>query len=438
MQIFLFSLPAVPLAVLLIPMNALLAPFYAAEVGLSLAATGVILLFARVTDVVTDPMIGALTDRTPRRWSRRKLWMLIGAPITMAAAWMLLAPPASVNAVYFFAAAAFIYLGWTMISIPYAAWVADLTKDYHYRSKLAGAREAATVVGILIAASVPAITASFGHGIDRFTMATLAGVLLVLTPICIGGAALGVDEPPAETARSRSSAQTRGYLISLLKNGPFMMFIAAFFAAFFGHGINSSTLVFYTVNYLEAGDLVGYLLFIAFIGVIAGVWPWLLISRRIGRHRAIAISLGSAACLVAGIVSWLGPGDGWIFVGLLTLIGFVSAGFLTLPVAVVADIADYDLYTSSYDRKGALYAIWSLAQKLGPAVAVGVTLPILQQFGFNPTDSGGVGSEYVKYAYCFGPTPFYLLGAYLFWNFPLDQSRQREIAAALHSQDADR
>ena len=43
--------------------------FYTTELGMSLAAIGWILMLARISDIVTDPVIGILSDG-PERWGR--------------------------------------------------------------------------------------------------------------------------------------------------------------------------------------------------------------------------------------------------------------------------------------------------------------------------------------------------------------------------------
>jgi GPH family glycoside/pentoside/hexuronide:cation symporter len=54
------------------PMALFIAPFYTRDLGLSLAAVGTILMLARISDVITDPLIGQLSDRTRTRLGRRK------------------------------------------------------------------------------------------------------------------------------------------------------------------------------------------------------------------------------------------------------------------------------------------------------------------------------------------------------------------------------
>jgi Na+/melibiose symporter-like transporter len=66
-----------PLAVVGYPIAIWLIPHYSGVLGVSLAAVSTMLMLARITDVVTDPLIGEASDsasgcssRRPRAWAR--------------------------------------------------------------------------------------------------------------------------------------------------------------------------------------------------------------------------------------------------------------------------------------------------------------------------------------------------------------------------------
>ena len=63
-----YSGVAVPIAAMAMPIAVYLPPFYGEGLGLSLTVVGVIFTLARVWDVITDPIMGAIADRTKTRW----------------------------------------------------------------------------------------------------------------------------------------------------------------------------------------------------------------------------------------------------------------------------------------------------------------------------------------------------------------------------------
>ncbi|MBP5765130.1 MAG: MFS transporter, partial [Bacteroidales bacterium] len=69
-------------------------PLYFTNIfGLSLVDTAVLMLVARLFDVVTDPVIGSLSDRTQSRWGTYRPWLLWGAvPFGLVFALLLYTP----------------------------------------------------------------------------------------------------------------------------------------------------------------------------------------------------------------------------------------------------------------------------------------------------------------------------------------------------------
>ena len=99
-----YGAPAAPLALAGLPLAVYLPVIYAdsAGFGLSLAVVGLLLALSRISDVVTDPLIGYLSDKWKTRWGRRKPWVLVGTPIFALGMWFLFAPPFEFRDVTFF------------------------------------------------------------------------------------------------------------------------------------------------------------------------------------------------------------------------------------------------------------------------------------------------------------------------------------------------
>ena len=89
-----YAAPATPLALVGLPMAVYLPAIYADAdgFGLALGMVGLIITLSRLTDVITDPIIGFLSDRLKTRWGRRKPFILLGTPIFAAGIWLLFVP----------------------------------------------------------------------------------------------------------------------------------------------------------------------------------------------------------------------------------------------------------------------------------------------------------------------------------------------------------
>ena len=101
---------ALPLAAGFIALQVIVPTFYAQVLGLSLSAVGGILLVARLWDMVTDPVVGYLSDHTPAHWGRRKLWVVGSAPLVALSVWLLFNPGESVGNSYLLLGAMAIYI----------------------------------------------------------------------------------------------------------------------------------------------------------------------------------------------------------------------------------------------------------------------------------------------------------------------------------------
>ncbi|WDI31837.1 MFS transporter [Hyphococcus flavus] len=426
-----YSLPALPLAVMLIPVNAFLPFFYNDVVGISAALVGMILLYSRLLDVITDPLVGWMSDRTRIKFGRRRTWMFIGAPIFVFGAWMMFMPPEGAGAAHLFIATTTVFFGWTCIQIPYQAWGAETITNYDRRAVLSGMRETFTNLGIVGAASIPILAAMFfGHdSIDRFVMAMVGGAVMIAMPLAVLIASTSFPDRPAE---KQISKQPQTGLLSRIRSAeftrPFVLVLISYVCMGLAKGIQNAMTVYYATYVLKQPEVVGYVLFAAFSGVIIGTPLWVALSKTLGKHRSVAASLILAVAILMIFAVPLGPGQGWTFVVIEFFVGLAAAGYLVLPAAVIADAVDYDAVQKGRMRYGLHFASWSLMQKLVHAFAIGLALPVLAFFGFDdPAVSKDSLAPVIRMLYLVAPAPLYIIGAILFWQFPIDRKKHAEI-----------
>jgi GPH family glycoside/pentoside/hexuronide:cation symporter len=423
-----FALPSFSLAFLFVPITSFLPAFYASTLHVDLAVIGLFLLASRSLDVVIDPLIGKWSDNTPERFGRRKFWMWIGTPFIMAGAYFLLMPQVTPSGWYLLFASFAIYLGGSCVGLSYAAWGTEIVETYHGRTRLAAFRETAGLLGSVLAASIPALT--MRHGVDRFTMSILGWMIIILTPITILIAVLAVGKIP--TRKRKADVTWFESILAVWGNRPFRILCGAYFLFSVGGSIVNATLVFYVSNYLGQKEIVGPTFAILPLATVASIPAWLAVSRRIGKHRAIAYSLFASVAIFLVVVPQLRPGQGWWFVGTVAVLAAVSGGYQALPSGIVGDVVDYDTLRHHHVRSGIFWGIWASAQKIAPALGIGLTLPLLKIWGFDPGGQSTVtGLLALKYTFCFGIIPFLLAGAVLLLQFPIDARRHDIIRRRL-------
>jgi Na+/melibiose symporter-like transporter len=393
---------ALPLAALNLPLYLILPTFYAAERGLGLAAVGAALLAARLFDALTDPLIGEASDRLRRRLPR-KLWVLAASPLLVLASWQLFVPAEGVGVGHLLLWTCAAYLAWTAVILPYQAMGAEISDDPNERSRLAGAREAFVLLGILLAAATPTLVQAAGWTGHGATLAALFVGMSLLLPL--GLVLLWTVPEPAQAAPAPGPGLVQGFRL-LGQNRPFARLLAAFVLNGIANGLPATLFLLFVTHGLDRPDAAGPLLLLYFVAGIAGIPLWLKLSYRIGKARAWATAMLSA-CLVFAFVPLLGPGDLTAFALICLLSGLSLGADLALPASIQADIIDADRKAVGRWRSGLFFAVWSMASKLALALAAGIALPLLQLAGFR-TDGANGASALLALALLYAALPVLL------------------------------
>lgn len=427
-QLLAYGLPGLPLAGLGVPLFIFLPAFYAQNRGLSLEAVGVALLLARLWDAVSDPLIGMLSDRIETRFGRRKPWLFAGTPITCLAVYMLFVPPEGAGTLHLFGWSALLYLGWTMVQLPYTAWGAELSGGYHERSRIAGFREGMLVFGTLLAAGMPAIVSAAGGGEDTGTVLTvLALFLIVALPVAITLAAAIMPERPKLAALGHLTPDWRAGAALLFRNKPFLRLILAYLLNGLANGLAATLFVLFVDKGLGLPQETDGFLLIYFLAGILSVPVWLTISHRAGKHRTwIAAMLVNS--VIFALVPLLGPGDYLAFLAICIGTGACLGADLVLPPSMQADVVDVDTAEGGGSRTGLYFALWGMATKLALALAVGIAFPVLAAFGFDANGSNDADALLaLSLLYGAAPVILKLTAISIMRNFPLTATRQAAL-----------
>lgn len=428
-QLALYGFPGLPLAAVTLPVYVHVPTLYAVDLGMGFATVGAVLLAARLWDAVSDPIIGFLSDRTAGRSGSRKPWIAAGALLTAPMAYLLFAPPTNVSSAFLLMVTVLLYLGWTMAVLPYNAWGAELSDDYHHRTTITGWREGAVIAGTILAVSLPFVAGEDAAG----GLGILGSVLLVLVPLAVAAAVLFV--PNGGAPPGGSAATIRQILAAITQNNAFRRLLGAWFLNGIANGLPATLFLLYTGQILDAGDWSGPLLFTYFISAVLGLPVWLSLSRRFGKHRTWSLAMAWACLWFAGAL-FLGPGDVHVFAVICVATGLALGADLALPPSLQADVIDVDRVAGKARHTGAYFALWSMAQKLALALAVGIAFPVLELAGFQAgsavatsTDDGASRSMWVL-AFLYAGLPIVLKGIAItvIWSHPITAERQAELA----------
>lgn len=440
-----YGLIGLPLAAATLPLYVHIPNFYAVDLGLGLAAVGAIMFAMRIWDVVTDPVVGILSDRIGTRFGRRRFWLALGIPVAMIGGWMIFRPPETAGLSYLLVAGLVLHLGWTMVSLPYNAWGAEMTPDYHGRNKITAWREIFVIAGTLVAGGLVA-AASNPEG--RAEALGMVGIFLAVgLPLAALVLFWKVPEPARPTpvrdgqnaaGKSDTPHSWRASMRLIAQNKPFRLLISAWILNGIANGLPATLFILFVSDILAEPDRSGLYLLAYFIVAVLGMPFWVWLSRRIGKHRTWCGAM-IWACGWFALAPFLGAGDGHLYLALCIGTGLALGADLALPPSIQADVVDQDTAEGGGARTGTFFALWGMATKLALALAVGIAFPALEWAGFEAATPGipqtGEGVFMLALLYGAVPIGFKLAAIALMWRFPLDAAEHQALRARLGSGD---
>lgn len=390
--------------------------------GMSPALVGLLGALPRLTDAITDPLMGYISDNTKSRWGRRRPYIFVGAiaaGIIYALIWQLPADKSDTFYFTFFLAGSLIfYLAYTIFATPWVALGYELTPDYHERTRLMGVQNFIGNIAYMISPYFLAIMYSERLFTDvkqgASNLAIMIGVVVILVGVM---PAIFLRERYKEVAASEvdeKKEQPDGGMLHVIKDfihgfattlkfKPFLKLCAATFLVFNGFILIASFQSYVIIYYVFSGDagkgaeLVGHsglLMAVAALGVIAFV-TWL--GTKVGKRKAFFVSTGIS--MIGYALKWFcyTPDNPWLALIPAPLMAFGLAGLFTLMPSMIADVVDADELNTHERREGMYGSIFWWVVKLGQAVAIAGGGILLTLTGFDVELGGNQAAETITY-----------------------------------------
>jgi len=403
-QVLAYGALGLPLAMAALPVYVHVPRLYAEVSGLSLSLLGILLLASRLADAFIDPLLGGWSDRT----AKRQRLIVLALPLLAVGMLALLHPPQAGAAFWLLGSMLITYFAFSLSSVAYQAWGAEIGRDARERTRLTASREGFGLLGVVLAAVLPGLLsddAAQGSSRLSWLFVPLLGFMAMLT---LRGAPPAVQRVPA-------AGKLFGGLWQVLADRRFRRLLTVFIVNGIAAALPATLVLFFVDDVLQAEAWGGAFLALYFVSGIGFLPVWVMLSRRYGRVPAWVASMITA--VVAFSWAWtLGAGDVAAFAVICLLSGAALGADLTLPAALLADIAESGNGRSGKSAQaGAYFGWWNLVAKLNLALAAGLALPLLDRLGYQP----GVAeaTHGLSAVYCLLPLCFKTIAAALAWRW---------------------
>lgn len=373
------------------------------NIGLGLSAfwLGTIMIFPRIWDAVSDPIIGHLSDNTRTRWGRRRPYILVGGilvAISFAGIWWVPDQFGEWGQLAFILTGLLIFFtACTIFEIPHGALGIEISNDSHERTRLFSAK---SFFGNLFAMGTPWLLFFAGLEIIRGTGGTLIDgmrfvsllIAVIMLPL-IAWWFYGTQEPSYTRTKNQERSPFWTNMKIAIGNKTFTCLVLIIFTLSMGFNFVGIFNYYITIYYLYGGDqyAAGTLLGIngtvwAVTGLIA-VFPLNWISPRIGKRKTLLLAIGLMCTAQLSKILCYNPESPYLVVIPTILLSMGMLMFFTLGASMVGDICDEDDLNTGTRSEGSYYSVYWWFIKMGTAFASFVTGALLVATQFNETQS---------------------------------------------------
>ncbi len=357
--------------------------FYVDVFGISALAAGSMLSTIKLVNAFTDPMIGALADRTRTRFGKFRpylVWMAL--PLAAAGVLTYTTPNVSHSDKLLWAYGTYLLmmLCYTGINIPYNALSGVMSSDPQERSTINGLRFIFAFAGsTLVTAATPLMVKYIGGGNERLGWQ--------LTMVIWGIAASAIFVVTFFNTRERitpAPAQKTNVLkdvSDLAHNGPWLVLFFLALIISITITLRTSAAAFYFKYFVGREKLMAAFVPAYMAAAAAGASLTPVLTRFMDKKWLLMILMSATGVLSCAFFFIPRDQITWMF-ALQIAIGLVLGPKSPLAFAMYADTADYTEWRTGRRATALTFAAATFSQKLGTALAAALMGSVFAALGY--------------------------------------------------------
>ena len=360
--------------------------FFTNVFGLSFADAALLMVIARLFDVVTDPLMGSIADRTQSRWGTYRPWLIFGAiPFGLIFALLLFTPDLGPVGKRIWAYGFYLVMMvcYTMVNVPYGSLLNVMTEDADERNRFSAFRMVgAYAMGFVTLLSFPYIQKMIGGTVQHQYAVIGAGFGLLAMLMTMACGLLTRERHEPIRAEKFSFKQ----YADLFRNKPWIYITLVAICTNFFNGFRYAV-AGYMMTYCLGGDvtvgkfIINYTVFMAFSEVTCMLFGAIspAFTRWVGSKR-MAFVWAAVICCVCSVGYFFVPMDAayiWLMVAVAVLTSVGAGLYSPLLWSMYADVADYATEMNGTSSTGLIFSSGTMAQKLGGAISGGLVAFLL-------------------------------------------------------------
>ena len=440
--------PNIGLVLLLGPV-AVLGGIYAKYYGLSLATIGTVMLVARLSDAVTDPLVAFYSDRQRSKTGTRKPLILIGAIALVPCSYFLFLPHEGVSTTYFTFWYMAFYLSLTVFIIPYMAWANEFTETSEDKTLVFSMVGVVGSVGGAMFYVLPLLPFFVTTEItpEVFKVSLMLGVVFLVPGIFLAlrmvpcgpvHAPLAKAEGEPVTASPKMIREIKSLLMDLFNNKPFVIFILVSMCSGMGFGMWAGLFFIYVDTFLRLGAQFAELSVWGMVMGAAAIPVWYRLAIRWGKRQTWLVGMALLMLVFLG-TSVLQPGpEGFYALFALNMLMTFAGGSGGVVIApMLCDVIDYGRLKDGAERSAVYFALFGIMTKVQLAIGSALGFMLVGWFGFDmqATEQTARSIVGLRLSVAWVPMFFVVAAMILIAKMPLTEPKMKIVRRKLKMRD---